>query len=267
MITRLPVDSGDLTVRDEGAGPAVLLLHGFPLAHEVWAAQIAALAPRYRVIAPDLRGFGASVVSPGPYLMEALAGDMAALLDTLGIEHVAIAGASIGSYVMFAFFRMYVERVTGIASIAGHAAPDTAALGPGRASLADRAEREGIAPVIDAYLPRYLAKHTYAERPAFVETVHAMMARTDGQAAAWAIRGMAERVGSFDLLADITVPALILATDEDDWITPESLRETAAQMPDATYVLLDRCGHLPMMEKPAETTAALEAWLARVYPA
>ncbi len=266
MIRHVAVDSGTLTVRDEGHGPVVLLLHGFPLSHVVWDAQITALAKHYRVLAPDLRGHGDSVLSPGPYLMEALAGDIAAMLDGFGIERVAIAGASIGSYVMFAFFRMYEERVTGIASVAGHAAPDTAALGPGRTSLADRAEREGIAPVIDAYLPRYFAKHVYEERPAFVEEVRAIMARTDGQAAAWSIRGMAERVGSFDLLPDITGPSLVLATDEDDWIAPESLRETAAQMPDATYVLLERCGHLPMMERSDATTAALEAWLARVYP-
>jgi pimeloyl-ACP methyl ester carboxylesterase len=267
MIVRVPVDSGSLAVRDEGSGPAVVLLHGFPLSHTVWDAQVAALAARYRVLAPDLRGLGDSVVSPGPYLMEALAGDVAAMLDRFGIDRVAVAGASIGSYVMFAFFRMYEERVTGIASIAGHAAPDTPELAPQRAALADRAEREGIAPVIDAYLPRYLARHVYAERPAFVDEVHALMAKTDGRAAAWLIRGMAERVGSFDLLEDIVVPSLVLATDEDDWITPESLRETAALLPDAAYELVGRCGHLPMMEKPRETTAALERWLARVYPA
>src|SRR5262249_54296053 len=94
-------------VRDEGRGPPVLLVHGFPLDHGMWDAQVAALAPRQRVLAPDLRGFGRSVVTDGSVPMARMADDLAALLDALDVrEPVVYVGFSMGGYVGWPF----VER-------------------------------------------------------------------------------------------------------------------------------------------------------------
>ena len=60
-----PVNGADLAVVEEGSGPPLLLVHGFPLDHSMWQGQIAALGATCRVIAPDLRGFGQSSVTPG----------------------------------------------------------------------------------------------------------------------------------------------------------------------------------------------------------
>ncbi|HTV72341.1 MAG TPA: alpha/beta fold hydrolase, partial [Candidatus Acidoferrales bacterium] len=78
---RLQIDDATLDVLDEGAGdPAVLMLHPFPLSKEVWDEPAAVLAACSRVIRLDLRGCGASSAPPGPYLREALAGDVAGVL-------------------------------------------------------------------------------------------------------------------------------------------------------------------------------------------
>ena len=78
---------------DSGAGPAVVLIHGFPLNRRMWHPQVAALtAAGYRVITPDLRGFGESDAPDGPYSMELFGDDVAALLDHLGIECAVVAG-------------------------------------------------------------------------------------------------------------------------------------------------------------------------------
>ncbi|HLI95248.1 MAG TPA: alpha/beta fold hydrolase, partial [Candidatus Baltobacteraceae bacterium] len=96
----------------EGSGDPIVLIHGFPVTRDVWDAQAARLASRMRVIRPDLRGMGRSSVPDGPYLMETLAGDVAAVLDALGIDRACIVGHSLGGYVAMAFCRMYSERVT-----------------------------------------------------------------------------------------------------------------------------------------------------------
>jgi 3-oxoadipate enol-lactonase len=253
-----------------GSGVPIVLLHGFPLDRTVWDEQRAALAPA-RVVRIDLRGCGESEPSDGPALMEALAGDVAGVLDVLGIERAAIAGHSIGGYVALAFFRMYAERVAGLGLVASHIAADASranggseeqrTLAAGRDTLAARLEADGtMEAAIESYLPRYFAPHVYRDRPDLVERARAVMARQTPGGSAQLIRGMKERVAGDDLLGDIHVPALVIAGAEDYYLEPETLRKIAAHIAGATFVELPAVGHLPMYEAPDQTTTALANW-------
>ncbi len=258
-----------------GPGPPLVLLHGFPLDRTSWDAQLPALAGT-RVIRVDLRGCGESEPSDGPALMEALAGDVAGVLDALQVERAALAGHSIGGYVALAFFRMYEERVAGLALVASHTAADASQqaapgalaaqreLAAGRDDLAARLEREGtMDAAVESYLPRYLAPHAYRERPELVERVRALMARQHPAGCAQLVRGMKQRVASDDLLPDVRVPALVLAGAEDAYLSPASLRATASALPEGAFVLLEQVGHLPQLEAPERTARALAAFAAR----
>ncbi|MFN2461900.1 MAG: alpha/beta fold hydrolase [Candidatus Velthaea sp.] len=257
------IDGVRIAYDDAGSGAALVLLHGFPLDRTIWDAQFTALSQRCRVIRPDLRGSGESGFTDGPALMETLAADVAGLLDALGVERAIVAGHSMGSYVALAFFRMYSERVAGLALVGGHVAADTPALLPGRDALAAHVAAAGIEPAVQAYWPRYFNPRFYSEDVALVERARAIMRRQDPRGTAAHIIGMKERVGSEDLLEDIAVPALIVAGETDDWITPQALKRTADAIADCEYVLLRGVGHMPMMEAPAETTAALERLVER----
>ncbi len=257
-----------------GSGVPMVLLHGFPLDRTVWDEQRVALAPA-RVVRIDLRGCGESEPSDGPALMEALAGDVAGVLDVLGIERAAIAGHSIGGYVALAFFRMYAERVAGLALVASHVAADAGrtnggsdeqrALAGGRDALSKQLESDGtMDAAIESYLPRYFAPHVYRNRPDLVERARAVMARQDPRGNAQLIRGMKERVAGDDLLEDLRVPALVIAGAEDHYLKAETLRETAARIAGATFVELPAVGHLPMYEAPEQTTTALANWHERI---
>jgi 3-oxoadipate enol-lactonase len=257
-----------------GRGTPLVLLHGFPLDRSVWDEQLPALSAS-RVIRVDLRGCGESDPSDGPALMEVLAGDVAGVLETLHVERAALAGHSIGGYVALAFFRMYAERVAGLALVASHVSGDASnapgadpaqrALAASRDDLADRLERENtMDAAVDSYLPRYLAPHAYRERPDLVERTRAVMQRQDPRGCAQLVRGMKERLDSHDLLADIDVPALIVAGAEDAYLQPQTLRATADAIGGATFVTLDRVGHLPMFEAPEQIADALAAFAQRV---
>jgi 3-oxoadipate enol-lactonase len=259
-----------------GAGVPVVLLHGFPLDRTVWDDQLAALsAAGARVIRVDVRGCGESEPSDGPALMEALAGDVAGVLDALHLERAAVAGHSIGGYVALAFFRMYEERAAGLALVASHVAEDAArnpkadaaqrGLAAGRDALALRLERDGtMDAAVESYLPRYFAPAVYRERPELVERARAIMQRQNPHGCAQLVRGMKERLDSHDLLQDVRVPALVIAGAEDAYLKPETLRETAAAMMDAAFVQLGGVGHLPMLEAPQETANALASFAQRV---
>jgi pimeloyl-ACP methyl ester carboxylesterase len=105
---------GGLAVRDEGAGPPVLLLHGFPDASQVWRNQVPALVSAgFRVIAPDLRGFGESdkPQQVEPYRLGTLFADVLAVLDALGIERTHVVGHDWGAGLAWVVAGYAPERV------------------------------------------------------------------------------------------------------------------------------------------------------------
>src|SRR4029079_12092951 len=93
-------------------GYPLLLVHGFPLDHTMWRPQIDYFVDHCRVIAPDLRGFGGTDVTPGAVTMEQMADDLNALLDVLEVrEKVIFCGLSMGGYIGWQFWRKYSDRV------------------------------------------------------------------------------------------------------------------------------------------------------------
>jgi 3-oxoadipate enol-lactonase len=254
----------DARVDGRNHSNAVVLIHGFPFAHALWNEQVDALGATSLVVRPDLRGAGTSSVSDGPYLMETLAADVAALLDALGVERAALAGHSMGGYVALAFARMFAERVTRLALVSSRLAADTAARAAARRELADRAERQNsIEPVVEALMPRMFSQRTRAERPETVARGYEIARRTDPAGAAGTLRGMALRASSEDIAGDLDLPMLFIAGGWDDVVPMEEAREIVARFPNGQLVVCDESAHVPMLEEPERVGAALASWLSR----
>ncbi|MBA1145937.1 alpha/beta hydrolase [Ectothiorhodospiraceae bacterium WFHF3C12] len=113
-VTHRFVTVGGLTMHyaEAGEGEPLILLHGWPQHWYLWRAQIPALARHYRVICPDLRGFGWTDAPRGPYDKERLAADVLELCDALGIERFRLAGHDWGGWVGFLMCLRRPERVT-----------------------------------------------------------------------------------------------------------------------------------------------------------
>ena len=256
-------DGARVDVRVDGSNAAaVVLIAGFPLTREVWDAQVETLAQRFRVVRPNLRGTVNSDCAGGPYLMERLAADVAAVLDALGIERAAIAGHSLGGYVAMAFARMFSERVSHVAMICSRLAADAPPQAAARRDLADRVERENsVQPVVDAYLPRLFAAQTLQSRPELVERVRSIAARFPPAGAAALLRGMALRSSAEDIAPELDVPTLIVAGRCDAVISMEEARAIAGAFQQGRLAVCEQSGHLPMLEESEELTGALGAWL------
>lgn len=258
---RVAVDDATIDVLSEGSGDPIVLIHGFPLTRDVWDAQAEQLAQHARVIRPDLRGAGRSSVPDGPYLMETLAGDIAGVLDALGIDRAAIVGHSMGGYVAMAFCRMYTERVTRLALVCSKLAADTPEASKAREDLADRAELEDSIDVIaDNYIPRLFAPFFLENRSPLIDRARAIMRQNSAKGAASALRGMAQRVDAFDIAGDLEMPVLIVAGGEDRIAGPAEAEQMRAAFPRAELRVLGRSGHLPMLEEPEALAEALASF-------
>ncbi len=201
---KVPVHGADLATVDQGSGPPVLLVHAFPLDHSMWDAQIAALASRHRVIAPDLRGFGQSPVSEGTVTMEQFADDLAGLLDGLGVsEPVVYCGLSMGGYIGWQFYRKHPARVRAMILCDTRAVADTPEARAARIEMIDRVLREGPEPVAQTMIPKLLAGSTLGTHPEVAASVHRMIVANDPRGIAAAARGMFERPDATELLSEI----------------------------------------------------------------
>ncbi len=248
-----------LVYEDRGLGTPIVLIHGFPFRGAMWQPQVAGLVEQYRVIVPDLRGFGDSEVPPGTYTMDVFADDIAGLLDELGIEQAIIGGLSMGGYIAFAFLRRYAERVRGLVLADTRALPDTEEGRAGREVNVRLVESNGPGALADKVLPNLLAPAAPMELHA---QVRGFIEQTQPQGIIGALRGMAQRPDSSDLLPTITVPTLVVVGSDDILSPPEEMRTLHNATPGSRFVVIPGAGHLAPLEQPDAFNAALHDFLA-----
>jgi len=263
-----------MNYEDTGDGPALLLVHGFPLDRTMWTHQIDAFKKDYRLIVPDLRGHGQSQAPRGPYRMDQMADDLRALLAELEIEQVVLAGHSMGGYVAFAFWRIYPHLLRALVLSDTRAAADTAEGRQNRYATIEQVEAQGTEAIVEGMLPKMLSPLTLENKPKIVLHARRMMTNTPPAGAVGALEGMARRPDSTPTLSTITVPTLILV-GEDDAITPpaeaEAMRaailaprhgRTARHIPGVALARIPDAGHLAPLENATAVNQALRDFLA-----
>ncbi len=261
---RVAVGDIQLGVSDRGNGPVLLLVHGFPLDHSLWTSQIEDLSSDFRVIAPDLRGFGCSGISHGIVPMEQYADDLAAMLNAIGIDDaVTLCGLSMGGYVAWQFWRRHCSRLNALVLCDTRAEADAPEVASTREESADRALAEGVGFLADAMLEKLLAPSTLRDRPGIAETARSMILNTPREGAAAALRGMAVRPDSSRILSQINVPTQVICGEHDAISTVDEMRGIAQQIPRAEYVDIADAGHLSPLENPRAVNAALRDFLQR----
>lgn len=260
------VSLGDLhlNVVEQGSGPPLLLVHGFPLDHAMWSGQIGELAKEFRVIAPDLRGFGQSEVTTGTVTMQQYADDLAKLLDALGVnEPVAFCGLSMGGYIAWQFVARHRNKLGALIVADSRAVADNEKAAAGRKETADKVEKEGSKVVADAMLAKLFPAGEIERGAPFVKATQAVMLAAPPEGVAAALRGMAERPDFTSELPKIDVPTLIICGEEDAIAPPAEMQAIAKAIPGAKYVCIAGAGHMAPLEKPAEVNAAIRQFLGR----
>lgn len=242
----------NIAFEEFGEGFPLILLHAFPLSRKMWMPQTEALAAekKFRVILPDLRGFGETTNFADINTMEDMANDISELLETLKIEQAVIGGLSMGGYIAFNLYRLHPEKFGALILCDTSYASDTDEKREKRFDLIEKIETQGPEALIEDLLPHLISDFTKQENESLVKKLKEMFSEANPQAAIAALRGMAERRDHAFILEEIRVPTLLIF-GEDDQITNLEIAETMKEkISSSQLVKIKNAGHYSNLEQP-----------------
>jgi pimeloyl-ACP methyl ester carboxylesterase len=264
------VDGRQVYVEQQGAGEAVVLLHGFGESSFSWRKVMPELARSFRVVAPDLNGFGWTERprDPPSYTLEGQERLVLGVLAALRVTRAQFVGHSYGGSLTLFLASRHPDLVRGMVLI------DSAAPTYGD----DRRSRVASVRPLDslfvkfALTPRHIRGSLLASvyDPALVtpDLVRAYLDRLRVEGEADAYYGLTARLRRAQAaegvaLEKLALPALVVWGTEDRLIRVEAGRRAARRLPGSEFVTIPRCGHLPMEERPAELLALVVPFLRR----
>lgn len=243
---------------EHGDGFPVILLHAFPLSRKMWRPQIEAItAENFRLILPDLRGFGETGNFADINAMEDMAADVAGLLDNLKIERAVIGGLSMGGYVTFNLLRLNPEKFKALILCDTNYTADTEEKRQNRHQLIEKIEERGAKALIDNMLPNLIGNFTKQNNPNLISDLRRMFAETNPQAAIAALRGMAERKDHTEFLNEIKIPTVLIFGEDDAITNLETARKISEKIPFSNLSVIKNAGHYSNLEQPEDFNSAL----------
>ena len=252
----------DVPARGQGRGAGTLvLIHGFPLNPSMWEPQHALADRGWRIIVPELRGFGGGLSDPPATSIDDYAGDTIDLLDKLHIKDAVICGLSMGGYVTFAMFGRAPTYFRGMVLADTRADADSAEAVENRKKMQQLVREKGQGAVADALLPKLLCDATFKTRPEVVDSIRRQITGSSVESIVGALTAMMTRPDSVGTLPSIRIPAQIIVGAEDAIMPPPIAEVMHKGISSSEFVVIPGAGHMANMEQPALFNEALGRFL------
>ncbi|WNJ18284.1 alpha/beta hydrolase [Pontibacter sp. G13] len=241
----------------------ILLVHGHPFNHSLWKDQMDVLGS-YRLLIPDLKGYGQSDYQFDKIFIEEQALDLALMLDALNIEQVHLVGLSMGGQIIVEFQRLFPARAQSMVICASTPHAETPESYQKRLALAAEIEQIGMRAYTEQDIHSYMNLDRLGTDSEAYLRLFQMMAETPTQGAIASHKGRAERRDNFGHLKHIHIPSLVIAGENDFFFDVEDVQKVAEEIPHAEFHIIPETGHLPNMEKPEEFNHILQRFYQRV---
>lgn len=252
-----------------GNGPDVVLLHPTPTHHAFWLPVVRILANSYRFILIDLRGHGqsdATVEISEPFTMQKLAQDVHAILQELAIDRAAFVGCSIGSYLLYEYWRTFPQEMAAMVLTCGKPQSDTVVNREKREEwMAMARQPGGLERFLDQMADTLIGPTARRVNPSVRDEARKMMAAMSLDAMIAVQRGLVLRPDSVPMLSTISIPVCAVAGEEDQSSTPSEMRVVADLAPNAEFHLLEKAGHYAPLEQPDKFAAIISKFLRAHY--
>lgn len=249
-LARIEIGEHAVSYRAAGDGPALVLLHGFLCDSRVWRHELEDLSDRFRVVAWDAPGAGASSDPPEPFTITDWATSLAAFLDAIGVERAHVLGLSWGGLLAQEFYRLYAPRVRTLILADTYAGWKGSLGADAAAQRLTRCVRESSLPP-DEFVARWVPHEFFTnaspelrdEMGAVVSAFHPL-----------GFRLMAKTLAEGDTtgqLARIEVPVLLIWGDGDRRSSLEVAERFRSLIKGAELAVIPNAGHISNMERPA----------------
>ena len=263
------VNGIELHYREAGEGFLIVLVHGFTGNSRNWALTAPVLAQRFRTVSVDLRGHGHSEkpTRREDYTLEAMAEDVHALMQHLGIEECYLVGHSMGGMISQHLVLAHPEPVRALVLVDTAAeVPQTLRLGERireRERLIQIAREQGMEAVFEEQLKANAQADLLRGNPAFLRTWREQFLLTSREAYIYGAHGMASRKSLVSKLQRIGAPTLVICGENDEPFVEPS-KQMHDRIPGSELAMIAGAGHTPQIEKASEFNAVVTQFLARV---
>lgn len=240
---------------EAGSGPTVILLHGLGGSASLWAPTIAPLAKTHRVIVPDQIGFGSSAKPLIDYRVATLVDFLDGFYKNLKIKRASLVGNSLGGFAAAAFALAHPEKVDRLVLVgsAGFALPKD--FDPRTFDFLNPSTRAGMKQVLEAI---FYDKRRFATDTAANDFFTKKLASGDGYTVQRFIASILKGEDVLDGKLDALKHPTLLVWGREDALTPLSAGERfKSEIPNSELLIIEKCGHVPQLEKPEEFNAAV----------
>lgn len=240
---------------DIGSGKPIVLIHAFPTDKRLWEAQQTGLKDHFRIITIDLQGFGEAMQADGKAItMDDYAAQVKLMMEQLQLQQAVIGGESMGGYIALAFLQKYPSAVQGLILSNTQAIDDSPEMKQKREATAQDVLEHGTAKLLDGFMAKALSPDASSETKIYLRNIVDVQSATG---IASALRGMALRQNSSNLLANTDTPILIITSDQDILISPEQSRDMHHLAKNSKLVTIQHAGHLSNLEQPTAWNQAV----------
>jgi pimeloyl-ACP methyl ester carboxylesterase len=250
---------------DIGKGPAVILVHGFPFNRKMWAPQISFLAENgFRVIAPDLRGFGESEVDEKPFRIRTFSDDICRLMKHLGIGRAALVGMSMGGEVVLDLLRRYSRKVVATTILAPMVPLEDAKEQFRYLNFAELVREGHRQTAIDGLCQWFFPQNMALQSQDMVDEARQFMEAVDPQTLANGMTFCAGQQTWMERGEQHNVPSLVLTGEKDHLSPPRKSEPLAKLLPLGRRQVLREAGHMLNIEAARELNQSLLGFLQEV---
>lgn len=235
---------------DFGKGETpIIFVHGFPFDKSSWAPQMAFMKKTNRVIAYDIRGFGATTSGKPAASMRVYADDLVKFMDNMGISKAIVCGLSMGGYIVLNAVQRYPERFKALILSDTQSIADTEEARKKRYQTIEQIKTDGLAVFTEGVIKNVFCADSRMHRKEVIHSVKEVVLSTSPETIIAGLTALAERADMTSSLKDITIPTLIICGKEDAMTPPNQAEALHIAIKNSVLQIIENAGHLSNLEQ------------------